>query len=575
MRFVLPMCSSQPIWLLSLLCVLAGCNASSDNQSEISAKQFRVAAGEKTEATATKETGKSATVAATENKNLKLPDASIPPMVEASATDPATTKSLAPSSEVVEKTTSEQKTPGNTKIPAVYAQKLKELDSLSLNKLKPRGSTQEQQMQYISRAMQTRLHLAEELAGDPNAPEPVRNEALMARMSCLMMMIDPNQPETRAAFVGAANDLAGVKDPQFSSMGKVQLFSLKVIEIFQLKPNDGQEVLKSIENMLQEVGEAEAGFEASARVVQMMQEQGWEDDVIAALALIAKHYEKSDNPQIILQVMSLQVNSLLMQYQKADDAQKSQFHAQILKKLEEMVAASEQSPQILNLILQVSSLFESTGKMEDSLAYLTMAKTAFEKSTNPKILQVIDEQLASAKKRTGLVGQKFVVEGLLLNGEKFDWSPYKGKVVLIDFWATWCAPCLEEIPNIEANYETYRDQGFEVVGISMDDTTAEVKEFLDKQPLPWPTVFTNDPAKFGYDCPMAQRCGVNAIPFVVLVGKDGKVDGIHMRGKRLGERLEKLFGVASANPKPPATKENAPEVKPGEVESPAKTEPTK
>jgi thiol-disulfide isomerase/thioredoxin len=324
--------------------------------------------------------------------------------------------------------------------------------------------------------------------------------------------------------------------------------------------------------MLQEVGQAEAGFEASARVVQMMQEQGWEDDVIAALAMIAKHYEKSDDPQIMLQVMSMQVNSLLIQYQKAEDAQKSQFHTQILKKLEEMVAASKQSPQILNLILQVSSLFESSGKMENSLAYLTMAKTAFATSSNPKIPELIDQQLASAQKRTGLVGQEFVVEGLLINGEKFDWSKYKGKVVLIDFWATWCAPCLEEIPNIEANYETYREQGFEVVGISMDDTTAEVKEFLDKQPLPWPTVFSSDPAKVGYDCPMAERCGVNAIPFVVLVGKDGKVDGIHMRGKRLGERLEKLFGVAAPNPSSDASKVSPAAEKATAADDSAKTE---
>ena len=123
-----------------------------------------------------------------------------------------------------------------------------------------------------------------------------------------------------------------------------------------------------------------------------------------------------------------------------------------------------------------------------------------------------------------------------------DWEQYEGKVVLVDFWATWCGPCLQEIPNMRKNYARFQDAGFEIVSINLDNDLATVEGFLKAQPLPWPTVVSDQEDEFGFENPNAVRCGVRGIPFLVLVGQDGNVAALHVRDRLLDEKLAELLG---------------------------------
>jgi peroxiredoxin len=121
-----------------------------------------------------------------------------------------------------------------------------------------------------------------------------------------------------------------------------------------------------------------------------------------------------------------------------------------------------------------------------------------------------------------------------LTGNKLDGKPvsladYKGKVVLLDFWATWCGPCVAEIPNVKANYEKYHDKGVEVLGISLDRDKAPLNKFIETRKIPWSQVYDADQGKEGN----ATRYGVQAIPFVLLIGKDGKIAAVNPRGEAL------------------------------------------
>jgi thiol-disulfide isomerase/thioredoxin len=141
-----------------------------------------------------------------------------------------------------------------------------------------------------------------------------------------------------------------------------------------------------------------------------------------------------------------------------------------------------------------------------------------------------------------LVGSEMPIEGELLGGEAIDWSQFKDKVVLVDFWATWCGPCIAELPNVVENYKRYHGKGFEVVGISLDSDPLKVKDFVEQREIPWQILFSEDPEATGWEHPMAVLHGIDAIPAAILVGKDGKVITKEARGPELGSRLRELLG---------------------------------
>ncbi|MEE8452921.1 MAG: TlpA disulfide reductase family protein [Thermoguttaceae bacterium] len=160
-------------------------------------------------------------------------------------------------------------------------------------------------------------------------------------------------------------------------------------------------------------------------------------------------------------------------------------------------------------------------------------------------IAAIGAKMEGAARRIDLVGKPMHLEGTFLDGTAFDWAAYKEKTVLVQFWATWCGPCLQEIPNIRRNWDLYHDQGFEVVAVNCDDSRAPLEAFLKQNELPWKQLFSEDPDAMGMDNPMATHYGVMGIPTLILVGPDGKVVSLDARGPELAMHLEKLLGPAN------------------------------
>ena len=128
-----------------------------------------------------------------------------------------------------------------------------------------------------------------------------------------------------------------------------------------------------------------------------------------------------------------------------------------------------------------------------------------------------------------------------MKGQPFNWAEYRGKVVLVDFWATWCGPCLKELPNMQKAYAAYHEQGFEIVGISMDEDRAKLDEFLTKNPLPWTTLHEGG----GNVNQTAAYYGISALPAPILVDQNGKVVSMMAQGEELNRLLKQLLGPAN------------------------------
>ena len=182
-------------------------------------------------------------------------------------------------------------------------------------------------------------------------------------------------------------------------------------------------------------------------------------------------------------------------------------------------------------------VFDNTPK---GLAILRQVKTDFPAT---KIAQGVDGIIAEIEKQAAL-------EGLLAVGKPFpafaekdlDGKPlalanFKGRVVLVDFWATWCGPCVAELPNVQAAYTKYHAKGFEIIGISLDQDRDKLTAFLKEKDIPWAQYFDG----LGWQSKLGQQFGINSIPATFLLDRDGIIIARNLRGEGLGFKLGTLL----------------------------------
>ncbi|MCQ4873589.1 TlpA disulfide reductase family protein [Butyricimonas paravirosa] len=124
------------------------------------------------------------------------------------------------------------------------------------------------------------------------------------------------------------------------------------------------------------------------------------------------------------------------------------------------------------------------------------------------------------------------------DGKNLALKDLRGHIVLIDFWASWCGPCIDEMPNVKALYEKYHDRGLEIVGVSMDNNKAKWEGAIERAGLVWHHVSS---LKGMNRCPVAKLYQVVAIPKLYIVGKDGKIIAKDLRGEDLREKIDELF----------------------------------
>ena len=136
-----------------------------------------------------------------------------------------------------------------------------------------------------------------------------------------------------------------------------------------------------------------------------------------------------------------------------------------------------------------------------------------------------------------LVGKKAIDFSVKdLNGNDLSLEQYHGTVVLLDFWAVWCGPCIAEMPNVKQVYEKYKDNNFQIIGISLDQSRDKLVDYLEKEGITWPQVFDGN----GWENQVAQMYGISAIPHMYLIDGEGMVRKSGVRGHALEPAVAEL-----------------------------------
>ena len=249
----------------------------------------------------------------------------------------------------------------------------------------------------------------------------------------------------------------------------------------------------------------------------------------------------------------------------------------IEEKLKNFIAAWPNSPQAGDAKFQLGVIFSNMMQLEKSISYLLdflkqdpgdndnrtavghyylaeSYKNSGDYAAARKHYRVVIDEYADidarllamarnglddlgAAKQLAVGGEPIPFEVKDLDGQPLSLAQYKGKVVLLDFWATWCGPCRQEMPNVKRIYKKYNDQGFEIVGISLDSQLGQVQSYLKKNEVAWPQHFDGQGWKNG----VAQKYKVSSIPATYLIDRQGKIRYKTLRGAALDKAVEQLI----------------------------------
>ncbi|HXV13287.1 MAG TPA: TlpA disulfide reductase family protein, partial [Candidatus Krumholzibacteria bacterium] len=143
----------------------------------------------------------------------------------------------------------------------------------------------------------------------------------------------------------------------------------------------------------------------------------------------------------------------------------------------------------------------------------------------------------AAERKLAIGGDPIDFDVKSIKGERLSPAAYRGKVLLIDFWATWCGPCIAEMPNVKNVYAKYHGKGFEIVGISLDQSRDKLDRYIENQGISWPQYFDGK----WWNNDVAVRYGVKSIPTTILVDKKGKIRYKSLRGKQLETAVQELL----------------------------------
>jgi hypothetical protein len=411
----------------------------------------------------------------------------------------------------------------------------------------PDSSSGTRQAIALRRVMEARVAACDKILAR-QVPEETRLKAIMIQLDAIrtLLALDPEGMAER--FDEYTRRIANGADPLLSRIARATRFQAEVNR--SLSGGKGEpsadELIAQLQTLLDDPQAGPETLNASREAAGWLLQNGELATATRAFRSIGRRF--ANHPDATLadegkSLISQSINLELTGLAKGVAEQRPEAIEQLLAKLQELLSSEGSGDQdILAYAMQTAQLLEFTGHVNEALQAYRLVAQRFQDDPDAALAAHVKRSVALAERRLGLVGKPLQIDGAQLSGNAFDWQGYRGQWVLVCFWAAWHQEWLTEVKNIVQSIAAYRDPAVSVVAISLDDDRNLLERFLKEHPAPWPIVINPDPTAAGFENPNAVRCGVEAVPFIVLVNPQGIVVDVHLMGDRLAAALATHVG---------------------------------
>lgn len=408
------------------------------------------------------------------------------------------------------------------------------------------GNSHEERTNDLASMMDSRCTAAEMIMAGEEA-DVFGHIAAQIKLESLRVISNTGRPKGTEAFLAYAKELSESKDEEVARFGRLGLFRADVDKILQPEGTPEATVARVDELLATETVKDRMLVDVSAEAMELLNGIGYQKPAGQVADLIRESFKDNEDPDVVSALSALafrskvmQLDSVFVKMMEGDRKAQGEF-----LETTQSLLASQPPVGELGRVMDYGQKIENEGKIKVARKIYDQLGAALEEApSGDDLVELIRDGLERSKKRLGILGEKIEINGETLDGKKVNWADYEGKLVIVDFWATWCGPCIAEFPNLREQYEQHHENGLEIIGVNLDSDKDQLKLFYADNDLPWPTIVhfdegdePADPSADPKSNPIAERFGVETIPFVILVAPDGKVVALHARGDRLAGEI--------------------------------------